>query len=162
MFKFLTNIFEWIELCHLSMIRKGDFNRDKSKYYRKFIADLKEDILLCGKSLETQKCDAENIIQENKDYAPSATGMVMSVVVMVTGFLISVFSLKMFETINPIPSILVLVVFQLIALIMLNLALQYKRRETSYYKIKLQCINELIDEQKSDKPKIILDVSHET
>lgn len=162
MFKFFNSISERFELYHLRKVRKSDFDTDKSKHYHKFIAELKEDILLCGKSFETQKQDAENIIKENKDYAPSTTGTVISVVVMITGFLISVFSLKIFENINPILSILVLVLFQIIALRLLSSALQYKRRETSYYKIKLQCINELIDEQKSDKPKIILDGSRET
>lgn len=159
-YRICTFVSEIIELFHLEGIKKYDFNTAKSKRYKNFISELKKDIRSCDRSLEIQKQDAENIIQENKEYAPSLTGIVVTVVTMITSFLISVFSLKTFENINPIGAIIVLVVFQFIALKLLNSALKYKRRETAYYKIKLQCINELMEEN-TDTPRIIIATSIE-
>lgn len=151
---------ETIDLHYLKKRENDDFHPAQGRRYRKFISTLKSDILNCEKSLEMQKEEAETIIQENKNYVSSTIVTAISVIGMVTTCLTSILSLKIFGETNAVWVVLILFAFHIVTLKLMHSSLKYKSSQTSYYKTKLKCINELIDEEKSEKPKIIIESPH--
>ena len=132
---------------------REDFYVNKSKAHQKLVSELKNNIRSCNIPIEKQKEDTQTILNDNKSYLTSTIVPVISTIALLASVITTVIS-SMFNTYF---ALFFVAVFYICAVICMNSALKYKRKQNAYLKLKLKCIDEIMIETEKKKhfPQIV-------